>query len=107
MIKNMYARIHKKLGDSVALRSNDRLLCLEIWRDEGLILSPEQQRKFLRVSAPETIRRTRQKVQEDGYFRPSERVQTIRKELEYQVKSEVMQDKFVQSNMFGDVRKFR
>lgn len=105
MIKNMYSRIHKKLGDNAILRDNDRLLCLEIWREEGLILTPEQQRKYLSVSSPETIRRTRQKVQEDGYFRPSERVQTIRKELEYQVKSEVMNDRLVQSEMFSG-RKF-
>lgn len=93
MIGKMYTRIYTKLQNNVALRNNDRLLILNIWRDEGLHLTPEQEQKFMKVSSAETIRRTRQKVQSDGYFLANTRTQAIREEQQYQVKSEVMQDR--------------
>ncbi len=97
MITTTYNKIYAKLRDNFVLRGNDRLLQLSIWRDEGLILTPEQERKFMSITAPETIRRTRQKVQEDGHFPAATNVREARKENEYQVKNEVMKDRLVQS----------
>lgn len=106
MIKKAYNRIYKKLEGNAALRQNDKLLCLSVWEDEGLYLSTSQQRKFMEVSSPETIRRTRQKVQEDGYFRLPEKTRTMRKVRQSEVKAEVMHDRMVQSEMFAAGKRF-
>lgn len=41
------------------LRSNDRKLLLAYWRKEGLELTPEQEAKFMLVTAAESITRAR------------------------------------------------
>lgn len=102
MIKKAYNKIYAKLRDNAGFRSNDRLLILSVWEDEGLHLTTDQQHKFMQVSSPETIRRTRQKIQQDGLFKASTEVQAYRKELEHETKAEIVTDKQVtqQLNMF-------
>jgi hypothetical protein len=60
-------------------RNNDWDLILKVWHEEGLHLSYQQQ-DFLKThcSKPETIRRLRQKFQEQGDYLPSEQVEQVR-----------------------------
>lgn len=59
-----------KVNDEYA--NNDLKLIAEIWRQEGWDSSKDLYWNLQRVSRPETIRRTRQKLQEEGKIRPSE-----------------------------------
>lgn len=52
--------------------NNDLKLIAEIWKQEGWDSSKDLYWNLQRVSRPETIRRTRQKLQEEGKIRPSE-----------------------------------
>lgn len=99
MIRNAYNRIYSKLKNNSAYRDNDKLLILDVWRDEGLRLNDEQERAFMQVTSPETIRRTRQKIQSDGHFKASKNIHEKRKEAEYQTRSEVVNDRVVQQNL--------
>lgn len=66
------------LRDVPITRNNDRVLMLEVWERQGLHLTTEQKKMFMRVLNPETIRRTRQLTQASGLYRASERVQQER-----------------------------
>lgn len=52
--------------------NNDLKLIAEIWKQEGWDSSQDLYWNLRRVSKPETIRRTRQKLQEEGRIRQSE-----------------------------------
>lgn len=49
-------------------RSSDKLLLLYIWHQLGLEFTPEQREKFMDMPSAETIRRIRQKLQENGKY---------------------------------------
>ena len=74
-------------------KSNDKLLMLRVWEFQGLTLSAWQQTMFLhKLKHPETIRRRRQKIQEEavkhgdtGYL-PSEKVMEKRHKREEQMR---------------------
>lgn len=83
----------KKLESNAALRANDKLLILEQWKDEGLELTPHQQQQFMCVSSPESIRRSRQKIQERGKCLPSQRVQRLRRKRSTEVRQAVRESK--------------
>lgn len=62
-------------------RDNDKLLMLYVWQMQGLHFSKGQIEAFKNASSPESIRRTRQKLQEEGKYLPSEEVEEKRYEL--------------------------
>lgn len=49
-------------------RNSDRRLLLKVWERQGLVLSEYQKAQFMSVASAESIRRTRQKLQEDGLY---------------------------------------
>ena len=52
-------------------RSDNRFLILRIWDELGLDLTPEQWARVPSLPQPETLRRTRAKIQnEEGRFLP-------------------------------------
>ena len=65
----LYERIKFLLGASSDYRNSDRKLIWRIWKDEFLTNSPYGQAEsitleaFMKATSPETVRRTRQKVQ--------------------------------------------
>lgn len=69
----LYDHIKKLLEESREYRNSDRKLIWKIWCDEGLVWSsvnPDIDSTipycgFMKATSPETIRRTRQKVQQD------------------------------------------
>jgi hypothetical protein len=68
-------------------RNSDIELILNCWHEEGLKLS-DQQRQFIKThcSNPESIRRLRQKIQQEGRYLPDEEVENARYEKYTKVK---------------------
>jgi len=52
-------------------RNNDRTLMLKVWELQGFRLPKKLINFFYRILSPESIRRTRQKIQARGLFLPS------------------------------------
>lgn len=52
--------------------NDDKLLISKIWEQEGWDYMEDIYTNLRRVSSPETIRRTRQKLTEEGVIKPSE-----------------------------------
>lgn len=75
------------------LRAKDKMLQLAQWRKEGLILTPEQEQKFMEVSSPESIRRTRQKIQERGLCMPDSTTTAYRQAKANKIKQAVRREK--------------
>lgn len=102
-------QVERILSQYPETRGNDRLLILRVWETLGLGFSQSQRKLFLsaRVPSPETIRRTRQKLQEAGKYRPDEGTVNQRKKLANETKNESVEDK--QLKMLDDnyVRKTR
>jgi hypothetical protein len=89
------ATVEKLLRDNVATRSDDILLILKVWEQEGLTLTPEQTIKFRQVSKPETIRRTRQKIQEERY-KPDTNIYKARHELAHNTRSTIAKERIAE-----------
>lgn len=64
-------------------RDSDKYLILKVWEAYGLYLSESQKDKFMGCPSTESIRRTRQKLQEQGKYRASERVSRHRRIKSY------------------------
>lgn len=71
MIK-LYDKIRKLLEENEEYRNSDRKLIWRIWDDEGRLTHSWEGEKevmtkydFMKCTSPETVRRTRQKVQSD------------------------------------------
>lgn len=60
--------------------NDDKLLIALIWSDEGWQKEGGLYSNLLKVSSPETIRRTRQKLVEEGLIKASEAVTEARYE---------------------------
>jgi len=89
----IYDSVYKILSSNPAARNSDKVLILEMWRMQDLHLTPDQQQKFMEVSSPESIRRARQKIQENGEFLADEKVQAKREELRQEVAGEAVAPK--------------
>jgi hypothetical protein len=81
------------MDNNKLLRANDRLLMIEQWRREGLELTPEQEQKFMQVSSSESIRRTRQKINERGLCLPDQNTREYRQRKAQEVKTEIRKEK--------------
>lgn len=79
MKKNLVEQI---LSEYPRARYDDKFLQLKVWELQGLTLDLKQMGIFLGkgISAPESIRRTRQKLQECGKYLPVKEVQQARKD---------------------------
>ena len=72
--KNAEHTIREVLRIYPETRNDDRELILKVWEVEGLELTPIQKQFFLKVMPAETIRRTRQKIQESGELKADDSV---------------------------------
>lgn len=70
--KDMRRKILSTVRRCPRAANNDKLLIAEIWTDEGWDVYSSVYQNLLKVSNPETIRRTRQKLVEEGLIQPSE-----------------------------------
>jgi hypothetical protein len=62
-------------------RDDDKLLMLYVWQMQGLHFSKGQLEAFKKASSPESIRRTRQKLQEEGLYLASPEVEEQRYQM--------------------------
>jgi hypothetical protein len=85
--------VRNKLEVDEDLRSDDIKLIVAIWEKEGLQLTEDQRKMLAKVHSPESIRRTRQKLQERGMCLPSAAVQKKRKALADRVRQEIREEK--------------
>jgi len=81
-IKNAEGLVKEILASYPETRSDDKKLILKVWEAQGLILTPEQKNLFKTCFSTETIRRTRQKIQEEGQFEATDEVKHARKKKE-------------------------
>jgi ribosomal protein L19E len=77
--KPMRDRIKALVKADPTLADDDKRLIASVWYLEGWI-DPELYEKLKSVSSPETIRRTRAKLVEEGIIKPSAKVQEARYE---------------------------
>ena len=69
-IKNAESFVRMILKSNPETRGDDKKLILKVWEFQGLKLTPQQKIMFDKVMSPETIRRSRQKIQQIGFYRP-------------------------------------
>jgi hypothetical protein len=74
-------KVARVLDQKPEARDNDKLLMLYVWQIEGLHLSERQIEKFKNASSPESIRRMRQKFQEEGQYLASPEVEERRYQM--------------------------
>lgn len=86
---NVATRVENILRASRAARNSDTELLIIYMQKSGMDLSPLQMDKFRNMPSPETIRRTRQKLQEQGKFPADEAVDKARFEKYRAVKSNI------------------
>lgn len=72
-------KVETLLKTNEAMRSDDRLLILTVWELCGFYLTPEQREKFWSLPSAESIRRVRQKLQENGNYPAKDSVKKQRK----------------------------
>jgi hypothetical protein len=73
-------------------RDNDKLLMLYVWQMQGLHMSKGQLEAFKKASSPESIRRTRQKLQEEGQYLASPEVEEQRYQMFTETKDAINAD---------------
>lgn len=69
---DMRHKILNTIADMPEAANNDKLLISLIWEKEGWTYDKGILWNLHHVSSPETIRRTRQKLVEEGLIKPSE-----------------------------------
>lgn len=82
-------KVERVLSVHKDTRDNDKLLMLQVWEIEGFFLTDNQKIAFMKSSSPESIRRMRQKMQEEGKYRASEEVEQKRYELYTETKDAI------------------
>jgi len=85
--------IEKVLAQNESARGNDRLLIIAVWEMQGFYLSDTQKAKIMDIASPESIRRTRQKLNERGKYLPVEPIRKIRRFKGYQVQQSIPKTK--------------
>ena len=81
--------VERVLSQKPEARDDDKLLMLEIWEMQGLCFSETQKKAFRRASSPESIRRTRQKFQQEGEYTASEKVEEQRYQMYVETKDAI------------------
>lgn len=74
------------------LADNDKLLTAVIWYKQGW-KDAKLYEKLCMVSSPETIRRTRAKLVEEGFITPTPKVKEVRKSLAKKVRNNLKRSK--------------
>jgi len=82
-------KVARVLDQKPEARDNDKLLMLYVWQIEGLNLSESQLKKWKEVSSPESIRRMRQKFQEEGQYLASPEVEEQRYQMYVETKDAI------------------
>lgn len=81
--------VERVLQQNPQARDDDKALMLEVWEMQGLCFSETQKKAFKRASSPESIRRTRQKFQQDGEYKASDKVEEKRYQMYVETKDAI------------------
>ena len=76
--RGMRKQILKLYGEDMQVANDDKLLISRIWAMEGWTCDRSIYQNLLHVSSPETIRRTRARLVEEGLIKPSKEVTEAR-----------------------------
>lgn len=86
--KKMRDRIIELVKKDKRFANDDKLLIATIWWQEGW-KDKNLYKRLKSVSSPETIRRTRAKLVEDGEILPDEKTQQAREDAEEQARCDL------------------
>lgn len=78
--KTIRKKILKLYGEDTNVANDDILLISRIWAGEGWTSGRSLYENLKHVTHPETIRRTRAKLVEEGKIKPSDKAQQLRRE---------------------------
>lgn len=81
--------VEKTLSEKPETRSSDKRLFLEIGEHYGFILTIIQRQAFFDMPSFETMRRIRQKIQEQGRHLPTKEVMGHRRFKRWQVQQQI------------------
>lgn len=81
--------IKRVLDSHPETRSSDRELYIKVWEEFGFYMSESQKAKFRELPPSETIRRIRQKLQEQGKYPALETVRKHRKSKGMQMRQQM------------------
>ena len=104
--RNIALTVKETLKNNFQSRNSDRILLLEVWESYGLFLTPQQRIAFMDVPSAETIRRIRQKIQEEGKYPPTESIRKHRKFKSLQIQQSIPNtkpenvDKLINNRLF-------
>ena len=73
-------------------RNSDKELIIEVWKANGLRLTQDQIAIFKKLPSTESIRRTRQKIQENGEFLADNNIRRTRKNKADLVRSKIARE---------------
>jgi hypothetical protein len=88
-VRKVQKTVERVLSENTKTRDSDQLLILEVWQKQGLVLTLEQRYHFMSVANPESIRRTRQKLQQEGKYLPSPKIARERKLRSYEMEQAI------------------
>jgi len=90
-IKEIKSTVEHFLKNYQLARNSDKFLIMKIWEKQGLILSPEQQDIFMskNLACAESIRRTRQKLQEGGKYPANDKIWLERHKKEDDMRQQI------------------
>lgn len=71
-------QIEQILASNLQARNSDKELLLAYWQSQGLYLSHDQIEIFKNLRSPESVRRIRQKLQEEGKYPATDNVKQER-----------------------------
>lgn len=77
-IKRIKSIVESALRTSHKARNSDKALILMVWSECGLVLDDKQREIWKKLPSSESIRRTRQKLQENGEYLADKPVQKAR-----------------------------
>lgn len=87
------AIIERVLRDHPESRSSDKELYILVWEQMGFFMSESQKAKFRDLTSSETIRRIRQKLQEQGRYPANDRIKRHRNSRSQEVQQQMPQTK--------------
>lgn len=98
-------KVEKVLSIDHKARNSDRRLILEVWKQSGFELSEEQEAKFFDLPQAESIRRTRQKLQEEGLYLADKQVKRERDRKAKQTSNEMVADRIFDDRTMKNMRR--
>jgi transposase len=93
--KNAEQLIGEVLHDNPETREDDLELIFKVWDKQGAIIPDTIKTLLRKCYSPETIRRWRQKYNENGLYKPSKDTQDKRKQLQMEYRKELRQPKYI------------